>query len=192
VANSHFVEEKMAARWVPHPTERLARIYRRAQRAHDLEPSGRYGRAGFAYPDGYRGAYAERPGYSTPRGVLYPEERERGRWPAPRQALDPRSEARHRRAYRDRELARSIDAALYDLLGPEADRIAVYADDAEITLEGLVSHPEVARAALEVTVGTPGVHRVRDRLDWRRAAPRGYRRRPGERPESWTTRPGYH
>jgi hypothetical protein len=192
VVHSYFEEEKMAARWVPHPTERLARAYRRAQRAHDLEPSGRYERAGFAYPDGYRGAYAERPGYSTPRGQLYPEERERGGWPAPRRALDPRARARHLRAYRDRELARSIDAALYDLLGPEADQIAIYADDAEITLEGIVSHPEVARAALEVTVGTPGVHRVRDRLGWQRTAPQRYRRRPTARPDNWVTRPGYH
>jgi hypothetical protein len=157
----------MAARWIPNPTERSARRYRRAERYHDREPAGRYGRAGFGYPDGYRGAYADRPGYAAPRGRLYPPEPEGSGWPSPLHRIDKRAEERHLRAQRDRDLARSVDAALYNALGPEANRIAIYADDAVITLEGLVSHPVIARDALEMAWRMPGVYRVRNALSWR-------------------------
>jgi osmotically-inducible protein OsmY len=78
--------------------------------------------------------------------------------------LGRRAEERHLRAYRDRDLARSVDAALYNVLGPDADRIAVYADDAVITLEGMVSRPAQARDALETAWQVPGVYRVRNAL----------------------------
>jgi hypothetical protein len=157
----------MAARWTPNPQERFARQYRRAQIYHDREPEGHYERAGYAYPEGYRGAYAERPGYRARRGRLYPPEPEGSGWPSPLHRVDNRAEERHLRAYRDRDLARSIDAALYNALGPAADRIAIYADDAVITLEGMVPHPVVARDALETAWRVPGVYRVRNALSWR-------------------------
>ncbi len=163
----------MAAQWIPHPTERLARRFRRAQEYRDREPEGRYERAGFGYPEGYRGAYADRYAYRAPRGQLYPPEPEGSGWPSPLHRLGREAEERHLRAYRDRDLARSIDAALYNVLGPEADQIAVYADDAVITLAGLVSHPVVAREALETAWRMPGVYRVRNALRWRAATHRG-------------------
>lgn len=157
----------MAARWIPNPAERSAWRYRRAQRYHDREPAGHYERAGFGYPEGYRGAYAERPEYYMPRGELYPPEPEGSGWPSPLHHVGRRSEERHLRALRDRDLARSINVALYNVLGPEADGIAVYANDAVITLEGRVSHPALARDALETAWQTPGVYRVRNALRWR-------------------------
>lgn len=157
----------MATDWTPKPAERLARRYRRAERFHDRVPEGRYGRGGYGYPDGYRGAYAERAAYRAPRGVLYPPEPEGSGWPSPLHRLGRRAEERHLRAYRDRDLARSIDAALYNVLGPEAGEIAVYADDAVITLRGWVAHPAIARDALETAWHTPGVYRVRNALSWR-------------------------
>lgn len=163
----------MAERWIPHPSERFARQYRRARAREDREPAGRYGPSGFGYPEGYRGAYAERPAYSMPRGVLYPPEPEGSGWPSPLHRVDRRSEERHLRALRDRDLARSVDAALFNALGPEADRIAVYADDAVITLEGWLPDPWVAREALELAWQVPGVYRVRNALSWR--APRSHR-----------------
>lgn len=164
----------MAARWKPNPAERAARRYRQIERYYDREPQGRYGRGGYGYPDGYRGSYAERPDYAAPRGWQYPPEPEGSGWPSPLHRIGRRAEERHLRAYRDRDLARSIDAALYNVLGPEADRIAVYADDAVITLEGRVSHPVVARDALETAWQTPGVYQVRNALSWRGRRRTGY------------------
>lgn len=157
----------MSSRWIPQPRERMARRYRRAESIYNRIPGGRYGRGGFGYPEGYRGGYAERPGYRARRGELYPPEPEGSGWPSPLHHMGRASEERHLRAYRDRDLARSVDAALYQALGPEADRIATYADDAVITLEGMVSHPEVAREALEMAWRMPGVYRVRNALRWR-------------------------
>jgi hypothetical protein len=144
----------------------MARQYRRAYAYRDREPVGRYERAGFGYPEGYRGAYAERPEYRATRGLLYPPEPEGSGWPSPLHRVGLRADERHLRAYRDRDLARSIDAALYSALGPEADQIAIYADDAVITLEGVVSHPVVARDALETAWRVPGVYRIRNALQW--------------------------
>lgn len=158
----------MPRRWIPQPTERFARQYRRAHWKHDMEPIGRYGRAGFGYPDGFRGAYAERPEYRATRGMLYPPEPEGSGWPSRLHTLPRRSEERHLRAFRDRDLARAVDVALYNVLGPDADDIAVYSDDAVITLEGDVAHGELARAALETAWSMPGVRRVRNALSWAR------------------------
>lgn len=157
----------MSTRWTPQPRERLARRYRRAASYYDQVPEGRSGPGGFGYPGGYRGSYADRPGYRARRGDLYPPELEGSGWPSPLHHVGRAAEERHLRAYRDRDLARSVDAALYQALGPEADRIATYADDAVITLEGAVSHPVVAREALELAWRMPGVYRVRNGLRWR-------------------------
>lgn len=158
----------MAGRSIPQPRERFARQYRRAHARVDREMAGRYERGGFGYPEGYRGAYADRPGYSMPRGMIYPPRPEGSGWPSPLHRVDRQSEERHLRALRDRDLARSVDAALFKGLGPEADRIAIYADDAVITLEGRVSDPMVAREALEMAWQVPGVYRVRNALSWGR------------------------
>ena len=159
----------MSRRWIPHPQERAAWEYRRAHRIHDEEPVGRYERGGFGSPEGYRGAYAERPEYWLPRGVLYPPEPEGSGWPHELHHIPRRVEERHRRALRDRELARAVDRALYRVLPPEqADRISVYADDAVITLAGRVEHPAVARAAHEAARRVRGVRRIRNALAWSR------------------------
>lgn len=156
------------ARWSqPHPAERRAEEYRDAVRRRNRERPGRYERAGFGYPEGFRGAYAQRRGYATPRGELYPPEPEGSGWPSPLDTLTPSMEERHLRAYRDRDLARSVDAALYHVLGPEADRIAIYANDEVITLESRGMHPEAARVAVDVARNVPGVRRVRDAIRWR-------------------------
>jgi len=159
----------MSRRWIPHPQERAAWEYRRAHRIHDEEPVGRYERGGFGSPEGYRGAYAERPEYWLPRGVLYPPEPEGSGWPHELHHVSRRVEERHRRALRDRELARAVDRALYRVLPPEqADRISVYADDAVITLAGRVEHPAVARAAHGAARRVRGVRRIRNALAWPR------------------------
>src|SRR5690606_2861806 len=140
--------DTMSRRWIPHPQERAAWEYRRAHRIHDEEPVGRYERGGFGWPEGYRGAYAERPEYWLPRGVLYPPEPEGSGWPHELHHIPRRVEERHRRALRDRELARAVSRALYDALPPDqADRISVYADDAVITPAGRVEPPAPAKAA---------------------------------------------
>lgn len=158
----------MPRQWQPHPRERFAEMYREAGRAEDREPVGRYERAGFGARSGYRGAYAERWRYTAPRGELYPPEPEGSGWPYPLHTLSASDEERHLRAMRDRDLARTVDAALYNVLGPEADRIAIYADDAVITLEGRLPHPSLARDALETAWRIPGVRRVRNALRWSR------------------------
>jgi len=159
-------EAEMSSR--PHARERMARRYRRAVARYDRTPEGRYERGGFGYPEGYRGGYADRPGYWARRGELYPPEPEGSGWPSPLHHVSRVAEERHLRAYRDRDLARSVDAALYQVLGPEAEGIATYANDAVITLEGTVSHAEVAREALEIAWRMPGVYRVRNALRWPR------------------------
>lgn len=168
----------MPRRWIPQPQERFAWGYRRAHTVHDLEPAGRYERAGFGSPAGYRGAYEERPEYWLPRGYLYPPEPGGSGWPHELHTIPRQDEERHLRALRDRELASSVDAELYHVIDPEqADRISVYADDAVITLAGRVDRPATARAALEAAWQVPGVRRVRNALAWPgRGAPRRRRR----------------
>ncbi len=163
----------MPRRWIPQPQERFARLYRRAHRVQDFEPVGRYERAGFGSPDGYHGAYEERPAYRMPRGVLYPPEPEGSGWPHPIHHIPLPVEERHLRALADRDLARAVDAELYVVLPPEeADRISVYADAAVVTLAGRVGR-RAARVAVEVASRVPGVLRVRDALSWQRRGPRG-------------------
>ncbi|HEX7117230.1 MAG TPA: BON domain-containing protein [Longimicrobiales bacterium] len=165
----------MPERWSPQPRERSAWSYRRAHRIQDLAPVGRYERSGFGRPDGYHGAYEERPAYRMPRGILYPPEPEGSGWPHELHHIPRPVEERHLRALRDRELARAVDAALYRVLPPDqADRVAVYADDAVITLAGRLDHPELARAAYDAATRVPGVRRIRDALSW----PRRGRGRP--------------
>ena len=159
----------MNRRWMPHPQERLAGMYRRAHRLYDYEPVGRYERAGFAGREGYRGAYAERRGYWLPRGVLYPPMPEGSGWPHELYHIPRAVEERHRRALWDRELARAVNRALYDALPPDqADRISVYADDAVITLAGRVAHPSLAMAAQDAARQVRGVRRIRNALTWSR------------------------
>lgn len=156
---------------MPHPQEWLAGMYRRAHRLYDYEPVGRYERAGFAGREGYRGAYAERRAYWLPRGVLYPPRPEGSGWPHELHHIPRAVEERHRRALRDRELARAVSRALYDALPPDqADRISVYADDAVITLAGRVEHPALAKAAQDAAWEVRGVRRIRNALTWPRAA----------------------
>lgn len=154
--------------WQPQPQERFAEEFRRAHEAWDQEPIGHYERAGFGYRDGYHGAYAERPAYWQRRAVLYPPEPEGSGWPYPLHHVADPSEERHLRALRDRDLARAVDIELYNVIGPEADRITVYAEDAVVTLAGSGLHPSAARQALEAAWLTPGVRRVRNALSWRR------------------------
>lgn len=165
----------MPRRTRPHPSERHALEYREAAHRQAREDVGRYERAGFGNPEGFRGAYAERPHYAMPRGMLYRPEPEGSGWPSRLHHLSPESEERHLRAYRDRDLARSVDAAIFQALGPEADRIAVYANDAEITLTGRDVRPAAGRAAVDVARRVPGVHRVHDSIHWRRREGPSYR-----------------
>lgn len=165
----------MPERRFPQPRERHAERFRQAHEEWDLKPIGRYERSGWGRSDGFHGEYERRPEYSLPRGVLYPPEPEGSGWPSPIHTTPPESEERHLRALRDRDLARSVDAALHTALGRTADRIAVYADDAVITLRGRVHHPAAARDACESAWAVPGVRRVRCELSWPRRMPR----RPG-------------
>src|SRR5690625_7286822 len=113
----------MARRWIPHPQERIARRYRRAQARRDRESVGRYGPGGFGYPEGYRGAYAERREYATPRGELYPP-RQGGRGlPRPLRKADHLSEESRLRDLRDRVIARTNVYALFSVLGPVSYQI---------------------------------------------------------------------
>jgi hypothetical protein len=154
-------------RW-SEPRQRAAEEYRRARHAWDEEPAGRIERGGFGYRDGYRGAYAERPGYSAPRAVLRPPRPEGSGWPAPVSEIPPDAAERHLRAFADRDLAKAIDHALFNALGPTADRLCVYAWDGVITVEGRLDHPGQARCALDVAGSIPGVRRVRSALRVRR------------------------
>lgn len=155
----------MPRRRMPHPREEFADQFRRAQIERDRSmPRERYGRAGFGYSDGYHGSYADRPGYATPRGVLRRPRPGGSSWPERPAELSRESHERHQRALADRDLARSVDMALYQTIGREADRIAVYANDGVITLEGRGVHPAAAHEALETAWHTPGVDRVRDAL----------------------------
>ncbi len=154
----------MPLRSRPHPTEVLARRYRRVHARLDREPVAHLERGGFGHPDGFHGAYAERREYAQRRGTRRAPAPTRSGWPSPIHKLPPESYERHLRALRDRDLARAIDFALYETIGPDAERIAVYADDAVITLEGMVPHREVGTIALETAWAVPGVRRVRNRL----------------------------
>ncbi|HEX6939279.1 MAG TPA: BON domain-containing protein [Longimicrobiales bacterium] len=171
----------MSARWSPQPRERSAWTYRRAHRIHDLEPVGRYERAGFGEP-AYHGAYEDRPEYGLPRGVLYPPEPEGSGWPHELHHMPRPIEERHRRALRDRELARAVDEQIWRVLpADQADRVSVYADDAVITLAGRLDHPALAQAAYEAASCVPGVRRIRDALTWRWRGGAGRRRRRAAR-----------
>ncbi|HEX7089323.1 MAG TPA: BON domain-containing protein [Longimicrobiales bacterium] len=170
----------MAGRSHPHPSEMLARRYRRAHERLDREAVARVERGGFGYADGFHGAYAERREYAEPRGLLRPAEPERSGWPSPIHRLSGGAYGRHLGALRDRDLARAVDFALYETIGEAAARVAVYANDAVITLEGPVPHPAAAAAAEETARAVPGVREVRSRL-WVRGL-RGGRFRGGRAP----------
>lgn len=154
----------MARRWWPNPEILHASGYRRAREEWDRRPVGRYERAGFGSGDGYQGAYTARPAYRLPRGRLRPPEPQGSGWPAPVWQMPAAAEERHLRALADRDLARAVDPALYNVIGREADRLAVYADGAVITLEGEVPDDAGARQALETARRMPGVRRVRSAL----------------------------
>lgn len=154
-------------RW-PHPRERFAETYRRAHEAWDRTPVRRLERSGFGHRHGFHGEYMDRPGYRRRLGDEYPPEPAGSGWPHPIRELPPEAEPRHRRAVEDRELARAVDRELYQALGREADRIAVYADDAAITLEGALRDPRAAGRALDAAWRVPGVRRVRTALTVRR------------------------
>lgn len=154
----------MRRNWRPQPRERFAEVYRHAHEAWDREPIGHYERSGFGYPDGYHGAYAERPAYFTRRGRLKPPEPEGSGWPYEHRTLTAEAEARHLRALADRDLARAVDSAVYNALGPQADTVSVYADAGRITLAGTVQSPGAARGALAVAERVPGVRRVRSAI----------------------------
>jgi hypothetical protein len=170
----------MAGRSHPHPSEELARRYRRMHERLDREPVAHLERGGFGYTDGFHGAYAERREYAEPRGLLRPAEPERSGWPSPIHRLSPESYARHLNALRDRDLARAVDFALFETMGEAAAHVSVYANDSVITLEGPVPHPAAAAAAEETARAVPGVRRVRSRL-WVRGV-RGARFRGGRTP----------
>nr|PZN91936.1 MAG: hypothetical protein DIU52_00795 [bacterium] len=165
--------EPMPTRSRPHPTEVLARRYRRVHARLDREPVAHLERGGFGYPDGFHGAYAERREYAERRGARRAPAPSRSGWPSPIHTLPPESYERHLRALRDRDLARAVDMALYETIGPDADRIAVYANDAVITLEGIVPHREVGAIALDTAWAVPGVRRVRNFLRVRGIRGRG-------------------
>lgn len=155
-------------RW-PQPAEETARRYRRAHEKWDREASGAYERGGFGSPRGYRGAYTERQDYRRRRATSPPPDTPGSGWPYPLYEMPADAEERRLRAYRDRDLARSVDFALYNVLGREAERIRIYAADSVISLEGTLPHPRAARAALETACSVPGVRRVRHRLGIRRS-----------------------
>lgn len=154
----------MTPRKWPHPRERHARSFRRAHEAWDREPIGRYERAGFGDPRGFEGEYARRPAYWMPRGRLERPRPAGSGWPHEVRELASEQEERHLRALRDRDLARAVDFALYNTIGRAADRIAVYAKDAVITLRGDVPDRGYAREALATARAIPGVQRVRNGL----------------------------
>ncbi len=177
----------MPTRRSPHPQERFAWQYRRAERIHDLEPVGRYERAGFGSPSGFRGAYAERPAYRARRGDLYPPEPEGSGWPHTLHHMPRRMEERHRRALFDRELARAVDQELYEAIHPsQADRISVYADDAVITLAGVVDRPGTAYAAVDAARRVPGVREVHDALRYVHAGALRHGRRGRRSRAEWS------
>lgn len=158
----------MRADWWPQPREHLAEAYRRAHEQWDRERIGRYERAGFGFGDGYRGAYAERPAYAAPRGRLKPPEPEGSGWPHRHWTLTAEARARHLRALADRDIAHSVGAALYNAIGPGADRISVYATGGRVVLVGRVHTPRALRAAPAVAREVPGVRAVRSALRLRR------------------------
>lgn len=155
----------MARRRWPRAEDVEAGWYRRAYDEEARMPAGHVGRGGFGYPDGYHGAYEDRPGYWLQRGRL----RGYGRGHHENGGVRGHSEERHRRALADRELAQAVDRELYRTVGPVADGIAVLADDAVITLEGRVPHPAAAREAVEAAWDIRGVRRVENHLrpGWR-------------------------
>jgi hypothetical protein len=148
----------------PTPEARLARVYRRAHAESDREPVGRYGPGGFGHRDGYRGAYTDRPEYVLPRGTLRPPHPAGSGWPHPVHVLTAEAEERHLRALADRDLARSVLAALYQTMRTAADRLAVCARDGVITLEGRVHDRRGAEIAVDTARAVPGVRFVRSAL----------------------------
>ena len=89
----------MPTRSRPHPTEALARRYRRAHARHDFEPVAHLERAGFGYPDGFHGAYAERREYAQRRGSRRAPSPTRSGWPSPIHRLSAEAYERHLRAF---------------------------------------------------------------------------------------------
>lgn len=133
--------------------------YRRERERMDAEPVGPREFAGFGFGNPYDGPYAHRPRYSEPWIRTHPEGDR-----AQRGATRRQHDERHLRAYADRELARHVDLALYDVIGPEADAIAVYANDAVVTLEGTLPSARAAHYVLDAVRDMPGVRRVRNAL----------------------------
>ena len=114
----------------------------------------------YDYDDGFHNAYAERWEYNAPYAWMHPEDRKRER----NVQLSPETAERRRRALADRELARRVDETLYDVIGPDADALAVYTSEAVVTVEGIVPNREAASFVLDVVRDVPGVRRVRSEL----------------------------
>ena len=114
----------------------------------------------YDFDDGYHNAYAERWAYNAPHAWVHPEEHS----PYHYTRLTPEMERRRLRAFADRDLACRVDATLYDMIGPDADTLAVYADEAVVTIEGVVPDRDAAAFVLDVVRDVPGVRRVRSEL----------------------------
>jgi hypothetical protein len=114
-------------------------------------------------PNGHA-RYAERAEYYLPRGVLEPPAPAGSGWPNPVRELSEEALERHRRALRDRELARRVDQAIFRALGPAADALAIRACDGEIAVEGEVDSDEAAHRAIRAAASVPGTRGVMDRI----------------------------
>ena len=123
--------------------------YRRARARWDAEPVR------------HERSYAERPRYAESYDRTHPYDRDVMHGDV-RRASDLRE--CQRRALADRELARDVDRALYDLIGYDADAIAVYAADGVVTIEGTLPHERAAAYVLDSVRHMPGVRRVRNAL----------------------------
>lgn len=114
----------------------------------------------YDFDDGYHNSYANRWEYNAPYAWVHPEDRGRPRVPR----LSPEMQQRRERAYADRELARRVDATLYDVIGPDADALAIYTNDAVVTIEGVVPGDDAAAYVIDIVRDVPGVRRVRSEL----------------------------
>jgi hypothetical protein len=114
-------------------------------------------------PNGHA-RYAERAEYYLPRGVLEPPAPVGSGWPNPVHELSEETLERHRRAYRDRDLARRVERAIHRALGPAAGELAVSACDGEIAVEGEVDSDEAAHWAIRAASTVPGTCGVVDRI----------------------------
>jgi hypothetical protein len=108
------------------------------------------------------GPYAERPEYYLPRGVLERPGPAGSGWPHPVAVISREAQERYQRALEDRRIARAVDAAIFRVLGPAADALAIYACDGEVAVAGCVAVPEAAHRALSAAWEVPGVRQVHD------------------------------